>query len=265
MSKINDAIYEIEHLSEMAQQDQWINLIHPLVKFFITILYIIIVVSFPKYNLSGLLSMMMYPLIVFIVSDLSFKEAVGRLRIVLPLVCIVGILNPFFDRQILFTIGAFQVTGGLMSMITLMLKGIFTVLASYLLIVTTTIEKICYAMRLIHIPKIMVTQILLIYRYIRVLLGEVKRIMQAYSLRAPNQKGIHFKAWGSLVGQLLLRSMDRADIVYESMCLRGYNGEFDYGHISFKNSDLLYLIFWVTIIILFRFVPVFELVGGLFI
>lgn len=265
MSKLNDAIYEIDHLSEIAQQDQWINCIHPLVKFLLTILYIFIVVSFPKYNVSGLLSMAMYPLILFIVSDLSFKDALHRLRIVLPLVCVVGILNPFFDREVYSTIGSFQVTGGMLSMITLMGKGIFTVLASYILIATTTIEKICYAMRLIHVPKIMVTQILLIYRYIRVLLSEVKRITQAYSLRAPNQKGIHFKAWGSLVGQLLLRSMDRADIVYESMCLRGYNGEFDYGSISFQKSDAIYLIFWVALFIVCRLFPVFEWVGGLFI
>lgn len=265
MSKLNDAIYEIDHLSEIAQQDQWINCIHPLVKFLLTILYIFIVVSFPKYNVSGLLSMAMYPLILFIVSDLSFKDALHRLRIVLPLVCVVGILNPFFDREVYSTIGSFQVTGGMLSMITLMGKGIFTVLASYILIATTTIEKICYAMRLNHVPKIMVTQILLIYRYIRVLLSEVKRITQAYSLRAPNQKGIHFKAWGSLVGQLLLRSMDRADIVYESMCLRGYNGEFDYGSISFQKSDAIYLIFWVALFIVCRLFPVFEWVGGLFI
>lgn len=265
MSKLNDAIYEIEHLSEMAEQNQWINLIHPLVKFLITIVYIFIVVSFPKYNISGLLSMLIYPLIIFIMGDLSFKEAIHRLRIVLPLVCIVGILNPFFDKQVLFMIGSFKVTGGILSMISLMFKGVFTVLASYILIASTTIEKICYALRLIHVPKIMVTQLLLIYRYITVLLTEVKRITQAYSLRAPNQNGVHFKAWGSLVGQLLLRSMDRADIVYESMCLRGYNGEFDYGHSQFKSSDCIYLIVWLIVLVLFRFVPVFDVVGGIFV
>ena len=44
--------------------------------------------------------------------------------------------------------------------------------------------------------------------------------MTAYALRAPGEKGIHFRAWGSLLGQLLLRSVDRAQLVYESMLLR---------------------------------------------
>ena len=80
-------------------------------------------------------------------------------------------------------------------MATLMLKGVFAVLASYLLILTTSMESICYALRLLHVPKIMVTMVLLIYRYVIVLLKEAERISQAYSLRAPAQKGIHYRAW----------------------------------------------------------------------
>ena len=109
-------------------------------------------------------------------------------------------------------------------MVTLMIKGIYSVLAAYLLIATTSIEKICYALRLLHIPAILVTQVLLTYRYNTVLLEEANRMTQAYSLRAPNQKGVHFKVWGTLAGQLLLRSMDRANEVYEIMTLRGYQG-----------------------------------------
>ena len=264
MSKLNDAIVEIEHLSEMAQKDQWINLTHPLVKLSTTIFYILMVVSFSKYNISELLSMSIYPLIIFIMGDLSFKEALYRLRIVLPFVCIVGIFNPFFDKELCFYIGSIPITSGIISMFSLMIKGILTVLASYILIATTTIEKICYALRLIHVPKMMVTQLLLIYRYIILLLTEAKRISQAYSLRAPSQKGIHFSAWGSLVGQLLLRSMDRADDVYESMCLRGYNGEFDYGYTSRINmNDIVYLV-WIFVFIIFRLFPVFNMIGGLF-
>ena len=103
-------------------------------------------------------------------------------------------------------------------------------------------------MRLLKIPAVVVTQIQLTYRYVTVLLGEASRIMQAYSLRAPGQKGVHFKVWGSLAGQLLLRSMDKANAVYESMVLRGYQGEFSYA--SRKKcgaKDYLYLIVWVII------------------
>ena len=128
-------------------------------------------------------------------------------------------------------------------------------LAAYLLIASTSIEKICYALRLIHIPTVVVTQILLTYRYISLLLEEAGRITDAYALRAPNQKGIHFKVWGSLAGQLLLRSMDRADAVYQSMVLRGYRGDFSYGAKTvFRTKDIAYLIIWSVLFLLLKII-----------
>lgn len=265
MNKLNRAITEIQTIDELAKRDQWVNRLHPLVKLFLTVFYIAVVVSFPKYQLTGLLGMVIYPILMFELGEVSGKDALRRLRIVLPLVCIVGVFNPFFDREILLYVGGIAVSGGVISMLTLMLKGIFTVFAAYILVTTTSIEKICYAMRLLHIPKLFVTQMLLIYRYITVLLKEVNRMMQAYALRAPGQKGVHYAAWGSLAGQLLLRSMDRAEEVYESMCLRGYTGEFYFqkSH-KFSVTDLLFLLIWTGVLLLFRLVPVPQLVGNLF-
>lgn len=264
MNKIRRSLFEIQTISEMAQKDQWINRIHPLVKLFITIFYIAILVSFNRYHLTGTLGMIIYPLIVFELGEISIKEALYKLRLILPLVCFVGILNPVFDTTPCGTFSGINITTGMISMSTLILKGILSVLASYLLIATTTIEEICFALRILHIPKIIVTQILLIYRYIFVLLSEAEQITHAYSLRAPGQKGIHFKVWGSLIGLLLLRSMDRADEVYQSMCLRGYQGEFYYkSNRKIKFSDIVYLFVWITIILIFRIYPIFELIGNI--
>ncbi len=262
-NKIGNAIYEIHHMDAVAERNQWVNQLHPLIKFVVTIVYISIVVSFHKYDIIGLGGMVVYPVALFILADLSFRDSVKRLRVVLPLVCFVGIFNPFFDKVPIVVFGV-TISAGVLSMITLMMKGVFTVLASYLLIATTTIEKLCYAFRLLHIPKIMVTQIMLTYRYVTVLLEEVNRITQAYSLRAPKQKGVHFKVWGSLTGQLLLRSMDRAGMVYESMVLRGYDSTFDYVRekTTWKWKDLFYLIFWLGVFVLFRKVPVLIIVGN---
>lgn len=235
---IGNAIHEITKIDELARQDKWINNLHPLIKLIITIGYILLVISTPKYNISRLVIMAVYPIALLILGDINFRDSIRRLRIVLPLVCLIGILNPFFDRHILLRLNGielnqnltlfknFAITGGMISMLTLALKGILTVIASYILIATTTIEKICYALRLIKIPSVIVTQIMLTYRYVTLLLSEAGRITQAYALRAPNQKGIHIKNWGSLLGHLLLHTIDWADDVYSAMLLRGFKGEF---------------------------------------
>ena len=53
---------------------------------------------------------------------------------------------------------------------------------------------------------------------------ETDKTLFAYSLRAPGQKGISIKTWGTLVGSMMLRSIDRAMNVYQSMMLRGFKG-----------------------------------------
>lgn len=255
MSKAGSAVYELHTMEQLANQNRWINHLHPLVKLVLTFVYIGITVSFPKYDLAHLLLMGVYPIVLFIVGEISFRDGLRRLRFILPLVCLVGILNPFFDRRVLFFVGRIGVTGGMISMVSLIVKGIYSVLASYLLIATTTIEKLCCALRQLHVPAMFVTQLLLTYRYVGVLAEELHRMTQAYSLRAPNQKGIHTKAWGSFAGRLLLRSMDRAAEVYESMLLRGYRGEFQYAAgTSLRAGACLYLFVWCAVLFGIRYV-----------
>ena len=266
MSKLSNGIHELCNIDTQAGKNQWINRIHPLVKLFITILYVTLVVSFDKYHLMELLGMGLYPLIVFLISDIHFGDCVKRIRYILPIILIIGIFNPFFDHKMIIVIGSVTITGGMVSMATLMIKGIFSVLAVYLLVITTTIEKICYGLRSIHIPQMVTTSILLTYRYINVLLKETERITQAYALRAPKQKGVHFKAWGSLIGQLLLRSMDRGTDIYDSMCLRGYENREHrkiYNEVRMNSRDTLWLVVWTLVIIGLYTFPVFTLVGNL--
>ncbi len=240
------------------------NRIHPLGKLLVCVFYIVTVASFDKYDLQGIILMAIFPVFGFVAGELSFKEGLYRMRLILPLVLFVGVFNPFFDRQVLFYIGGaakdisdasggIPVTGGVVSMLTLMLKGFYSVLSAYILIATTSIEEICYALRLLHVPKIIVMVILLIYRYFGLMGNEADRIATAYSLRAPAQKGIHYKAWGTLVGQWLLRSMDRAGIVYESMVLRGFKGEFWSRSRGFRSGDMIYAILWIAIFLGIRF------------
>ena len=243
MSKITGTISEIHKLQEQAQLSTPLTSLHHLAKLLVTMAYIITLMSLGKYALFKLLVLASYPLLCFFWGRISLSQALWRLRLILPLVACVGIANPLFDKHIIYW-GNWALQAGYLSFITLMLKGVLAVLASYLLIATTTIEQICYALRLLQVPQLLVTQLLLSYRYLTLLLEQADTIAQAYALRAPKQKGVHFKVWGSLAGQLLLRSIDRANNLYDSMLLRGYQGEYYYGGPlpSWGRRDWLYLL-----------------------
>ncbi len=265
MNRAEGAAREISRLDMLARRDQRVNRIHPLVKFLLTVGYIAAVVSFPKYDVFGLLGMMVYPIATFLLGELSVRDAFRRLRVVLPLVCVAGLFNPLLDQNRV-RLGDVWISAGVLSMLTLMGKGVFSLLASYLLIATTTAEALCGALSMLRLPEAVITQFLLTFRYITVLLEEVGRMTQAYALRAPRQKGVHRKVWGPFAGQLLLRSMDRANEVYESMLLRGFSGKRFYQRqrTPLCGRDLAYGAFWLALFALFRFFPVLLLVGGIF-
>lgn len=265
MNKAQQASVELRAMDELAAQDSPMHRLSPLSKLFVTVLYIVVTVSFHKYDISGVFVMVLFPLIGYQVSMIPVHTCFHKLRVVMPLVCAVGLFNPFFDKQIVLYIGTAGVSGGVISMLTLMMKGIFCLMASFLLAATTSIEDICRALRQLHVPKVLTSLLLLTFRYISVLLDEAAIMTDAYRLRAPGQKGVHISAWGSFLGQLLLRSMDRATALYESMELRGYHREFHYaqGRPS-SRASWPFAIGCAALIVLARLYNLPVLLGGLF-
>jgi len=266
MNKLETALRDISEMDRLAVKSSPVHSLSPLAKLLVTVAYIVVTVSFSKYQLSRLFIMIIYPLLMFSVSGISIRTCLYKLRIVLPLVAFVGLFNPIFDKAPMFRIGGVVVSSGVVSMITLMLKGVFCLMASFLLIATTPMDSICAALRKLHVPSMLVTLLLLTYRYIGVLTQEAAVMSDAYALRAPGQKGIHFSAWGSFTGQLLLRSMDRAEDLYTSMQIRGYHGEFPYAkNAPLRGRDAVFTLVCIGIFVLLRLVDVATLVGDLFV
>ena len=93
---------------------------------------------------------------------------------------------------------------------------------------------------------------------------EVARMLRAYALRSSQQKGIHRSVWGSFAGQLILRTFDRAQRVYQAMCNRGFTGEYNTGeYIKIKPKDFIYLFGWILFFSLARIYNIPIIIGSL--
>ena len=263
MNKMQKAMRELSEMDELSARSSPIHALHPAAKLIVTIGYILITLSFDKYDLGGLFPMVLWPVLIFQISGIEVRSCFYKLRIVLPLVMAVGLFNPFFDKAVMVRIGGLAISGGMISMVTLMLKGVFCLMASFLLMATTSIDKLCAALRIFHVPKMLVTLLLLTYRYAGLMTEELAVMTDAYHLRAPGQKGIHISAWGSFLGQLLLRSMDRAEELYSSMLLRGYHGEFYYAQERGSSmGDVLYAVLWCALFAAARVVNLTQVLGS---
>ncbi len=261
MSNIMNSMFDMRLLDDLARKETAVHRMHPLVKFLTTFVYLIVVVSFGRYEITGLLPMLVYPVLVLTLAELPIRPILNRMLLAAPFVIGIGILNPVFDHQVVM-VGGLAISRGWITFFSLFLKSLLTVCAALLLIATTGMDKLASALRMLSIPRLFVLQLLLTYRYISVFMEEVSQILMAYSLRAPQQKGIHRSAWGSLTGQLILRTFEKAQRVYLAMCLRGFTGEYNTGASkSITAMDLAYMAGWCLFFALTRIYDIPMLIG----
>ncbi len=263
MTNIMESLYNIRILDELAEKRTVIHNIHPLIKLLTTIAYVIITVSFGKYELSNLLPLLFYPIVIITLAEIPVIPILKRILVVLPFIIGIGVFNPLFDPEPMLVFLGLQISGGWVSFLSIIIKGFLTLLAALILISTTGMTWIASALRLLRIPRLFVLQLLLTYRYISVIMEEAGRTWNAYMLRAPGQQGVSFKISGPLAGQLLMRTYDRAQRVYQAMSLRGFIGEYNPGEVKKVTvKDCLFLGGWVAFFSVCRYINLPALIGS---
>lgn len=265
MSKLRDAIGYLHEIDIESERRRKVSEVSTVSIFLVTFLYLCILVSYDKYDMIGILGMGIYLIAISIAEDISLLKGLRKTKYIILLLFFVGIANPFIDREVICRINNIPVSGGMISFITLFVKGIFALLACYLMIIRIGMQGLAEAMKKLRIPNVIINTFLLIHRYIIVFMKEIDKMTQAYSMRANGKKGIDIKSWGSFAGLILIRSVDRANEVYKSMLLRGYEEERPVVISNIKYSfmySLLYLILWIGVFILLRFYNIFEILGN---
>lgn len=195
--------------------------------------------STPRYDLNFLCLAVIYPGCMMVLNDISLMRGIRTLRVGLFFVIFMSIWNPVFNQELHTTWRGIPITYGMLSGMSMLMKGILALLAMYVLVNMLTIDGLCALLREIYLPTILVVTIQLMYRYISVLNEEAKTMTQSYKLRSGGAKGIHFKEWGSFLGSLLLRTYDRSKILYESMLLRGFDGTMVWDDVTMTATDFI--------------------------
>jgi len=211
MSELNKSVRELHSLEDLALGQTVIHRLPSWAKILVTLLFVVTVMLFGRYSFYVLTPFMLYPCVLMALAELPYKLILKRFALALPFCLFAGISNIFFD------------THGVLSCLTIILKTYLCVTAVLILVATTPMMQISRTLLRWHVPKLMVSLIELTYRYIGVLLEESASMQTAYLLRSgANVKRLEMRHLGSFLGQLTLRSFDRAERVYAAMKCRGY-------------------------------------------
>jgi cobalt/nickel transport system permease protein len=266
MASINKSIIQITALEDLAHKDTSLHRLQPSVKLIITVIYVLTVISFRPDTVSGLIPFICFPVLFMIIGEIPFQPLAVRCVLALPFAFFAGISNLIISRDVAIHIGKLIITEGMISFTSLLLKTVLTVMFILILVSTTSMNDLLYALIAFHLPSLIVIQIMMTYRYMSVLLEEASVMYHAYLLRAPMEKGIKLKDMGSFLGQLILRSFDRADRIYQAMKCRGFEGS-----IGFSKKGKLGVKSWIVIVVVgfllltLRFVNLSEMIGRVWI
>ena len=264
MLQIESAFLDLGRLDRLGRGDSVIHGLDPRAKLLVTLIFIGTVVSFGRYELSGLVPFLLFPVATATVAGLPLRFLFRRLLLVAPFAILVGIFNPLLDRTVLFHLGPLGVCGGWASFASILLRFFLAVSAAIILIATSGFYELCLALEKLGAPKAFVVQLLLLYRYIFVLVEEAVRLMRARSLRSFGARGTGLQATGSLLGHLLLRTLHRAQRIYLAMQCRGFSGEF---HLmkacQLTWIDVVFALAWSVTFLFMRFVNISQRLGSI--
>lgn len=253
MSTITTALLDLKYLEILAAGETTIHRLNPLAKVLVTLLFILCVISFNRYELTALLPFFLFPIVMIARADLPLLFILKKIILFLPFILLVGIFNPVFDLDPLVQFGSLTVSSGWISFLSIIIRSILTVGGVFVLIGTTGFTPTCQALRRIGMPQAFTTQLLFLYRYIFVLAEEAGRASLARELRSCGTKGQGIESYRSLIGALLLRTWGRAERIHDAMLARGFIGEFHRVQSnSFGRMEISYCFGWTALFVLFR-------------
>ncbi len=117
----------------------------------------------------------------------------------------------------LFQPGGGVIFGGLL------LRSTLSLMTMLVLSHTTPFVEILRLLQRLHLPGLLISTLVLMYRYTHVLVEELSRMHRARTCRTFQKSPIYL--WQSaalMAGQLFVRATERAERIYAAMCSRGW-------------------------------------------
>jgi len=257
---------DVSRLDELGRQDTVVHRIDARAKTVTTVLFIVFVMSFPRYEVSALTPFFLYPLALLSLGQIPPGCLLKKVLVAAPFAVAVGIFNPFFDHTAGAAVGPFTVSGGWLSFASILVRFVLTVSAALALVACTGMQRLCAGLERLGLPRVLVVQLLFLYRYLFIVADEGARMLRSMELRAAARTPLRFRVYVSLVGHLLLRAMARADRVYRAMLARGFDGEVRVLRPTrLRWSDPAFVCGWAAFFVAARLWNLADCLGGLFV
>lgn len=164
----------------------------------------------------------------------DIKKLAGRVSAIFLYPLFISIFIPFLsdgNEIIKIDLKAFDLTitdNGLTVFITVLIKSFLSILLMSALLLSSSEMELLSGLRKIYFPRMIVSIIFLMYRYIFLMMEESRMGQMAIKARVfkRHSYGVINKRLTHLMSNLFIKSLNRVENIYKSMESRGFNGNF---------------------------------------
>ncbi len=262
MPRLDDALQTLRTLDGVATGSRPGRQPDPRAALLTCLMFIVTVLSFGRLEVAALLPLALYPTLRAAQAGVPARLVGQTLLLASPFALMVGAFNPWFESQALLSLGGLTLSAGWVSLLAIALRAALTVSATVVLAGGSGLQALFGAMARLGAPRVLVVQLMFLYRYVFVLAGEAACMATARQLRAGNGRAMALQTWASLLGHLLLRAFERAQRIHQAMLARGFTGELPLAKpLRWQAADTLHLLGWGAFFVLVRLVNLPQALG----
>jgi len=201
-----------DFLDRYSRLDSPVHRLPAALKLALALTFVFVTVALPLSARSWFIGLAVTLIAVAVLSRIPWLFLLKRILFLEPFVLGVAVLTLFQPN-------------GVRVFATILVRSTLCLLTMVLLSNTTPFSAILQVLRRVRVPGLFVTTLALMYRYLFVLVNEAERMHRARASRTFTRKSSRHHLWralGTVIGQLFVRSTERAERIYAAMLARGW-------------------------------------------
>ena len=218
------------HIDKFAYQQSVIHRLDPRIKLAVALLFTLLIVSLPRNTPATVVCYCLGPFTVLVIARIPIRFALRHILLISPFILVLALTCPIYDkapRIVPFGPFIWHLTEGWMRCFTIVVKFLATMLALIALISTTRFSDLLVVLQRWRVPEILVIQLGFLYRYLFVFIDKDHHILRARSTRTLRRLPLaqERRIVTSMIGSLLIQSLDTAGRITTAMQARGFVGQ----------------------------------------
>ena len=212
------------HIDRFAYQDSPIHQLDPRAKTLAVLAYSVALISLPRYAIPSPWYLV-FPAVLLLWGGIPLRFVAKHALLVSSFIVFAALLSPVFDRTPM-RIGNLTLRAGWVTAASLVARFFLGMAALIALASTTRFAELLKGLEWMRVPRMLITQLRFLYRYLFLLLDQAMHMRQARQARdaGAGRWRSRWRAGGGQVGVLFLRTLEGAERMHLAMIARGYDG-----------------------------------------